>query len=213
MDVAALSLCPARATVDDGLAFARYLDMSSDHAFRFLLGRRFDHVIAEAFSHVGHDLSFEYVTMAERGGRVVGIASAYSAEQHRAASDQPLERAAGWRRWRMGAFMALAAGLFEFLDRVPDGDHYLQAIAVDEDQRGQGTGSALIAAVEAHARDQGSQRLSLDVAASNPDARRLYERLGMTVEAESPRVLWIPGTSALRMVKPLRDSFAAERLT
>lgn len=203
MDDAAVALRPARPGGDDGLAFARYLDTAADHGFRYLLGRSYDRVIAEAFESPGHDLSFERVIVAERDGRVVGMASAYSADQHRQSSPVPLDRAAGWRRYRMAAGMALASGLFGFLDRVPDGDVYLQSVAVDDDQRGRGTGSALIGAVEERGRTLGCSRLALDVASSNPDARRLYERLGMTVEAESPRILGIPGTSALRMVKPL----------
>ena len=53
------------------------------------------------------------------------------------------------------------------------------------------------------ARRAGSTRLALDVAAKNSNARRLYERLGMTAEAESRKWFGLPNTNLIRMTKPL----------
>ena len=64
-------------------------------------------------------------------------------------------------------------------------------IAVDEDWRGRGIGTALMDAAEAWARGTGLDALELDVADPNGDARRLYERLGY-------------GLVAHTLVKPLR---------
>lgn len=98
---------------------------------------------------------------------------------------------------------SLGRRIFQFIETVPDGDFYLQAVAVDDDQRGNGIGSMLIDHMENTARAHGCARIVLDVAANNKVARRLYEHRGMTVEAESPRVLFMPGFRALRMVKAL----------
>jgi ribosomal protein S18 acetylase RimI-like enzyme len=67
------------------------------------------------------------------------------------------------------------------LDRLEDGDFYLQAIAVDESARGQGIDSILLNLVEERAGAAGCSRICLDVSAGNVGARRLYERWGMTV--------------------------------
>jgi ribosomal protein S18 acetylase RimI-like enzyme len=61
----------------------------------------------------------------------------------------------------------------------------LIGIAVDEDWRGRGIGTALMRAAEDWARDRGYDTLELDVADPNGDARRLYERLGYGLVAHT----------------------------
>jgi predicted N-acetyltransferase YhbS len=54
----------------------------------------------------------------------------------------------------------------------------LNHLEVAPDRRNQGIGTALVRACEAAARDRGNEILLLGVGVDNPDARRLYERLG-----------------------------------
>lgn len=54
----------------------------------------------------------------------------------------------------------------------------MDGIAVAASARGQGIGTRLLEAIEAHARASGSDAIRLDVIDSNPGARRLYERFG-----------------------------------
>ena len=198
-----VSLRPAEPTLDDGLSFARYLDYAADGFFRVLLGRNSDQIVATAFTKPGHDLSYERVTFAELDASIVGMASGYTAEQHHHSSDEPLTSAAGRLRvLRITAVSAIGRPILRFIESVPDGDFYLQALGVDDDRRGLGIGSTLIDHVEERARSQNCDRLALDVAANNEAAQRLYERRGMTVEARSPRLI-TRGSQALRMVKPL----------
>mgnify|MGYP001814696991 CR=1 FL=1 len=198
-----VTLRPAVATIDEGLLYARYLNVSADGAFRALLGRQYDRVIAEAYLSPGHDLSYETAVFAERSGRIAGVASGYTSHQHEQASDEPLRRAAGFRMLRMAAFSVLGRGMKKFIKTVPDGDYYLQAIAVDNQYRGLGIGSTLLDHSEETGRASGCARFVLDVAEKNTGARQLYERRGMEVEAKSPSILLIPNTRACRMVKPL----------
>ena len=97
----------------------------------------------------------------------------------------------------------LFAPLLRVIDTVPDGDFYLQAVAVDPALRGEGVGTLLIDWIEEHALCSGSARLTLDVAGSNEGAQRLYERRGMTVESRWPRRFALPGLKLLRMTKEL----------
>lgn len=200
---APVSLRPAQATTDEGLLFARYLDTAADGIFRFMLGKDFERVVAEAYLTPGHDLSFEYVTFAVSDGEIVGMASAFSAEQHGQSFDAPLLRAAGWRAARMAAVSAAGSRLFRFIDTVADGDFYLQGLAVNPEYRGLGIGSILFAHAEEHARAVDSRRLSLVVAVKNEGARRLYERMGMAIDATSPRPAILPDGQVHRMAKDL----------
>lgn len=74
---------------------------------------------------------------------------------------------------------ALRAGALALLVADSDGARFLvDGIAVAETARGQGVGSALVAALLAEARQRGHAVIRLDVVPENPRARALYERLG-----------------------------------
>lgn len=203
MDLESVTIRPAVATTDEGLLFARYLNVAADGAFRALLGRQHDRVIAEAYLSPGHDLSYETAVFAERSGHIAGMASGYTSRQHELSSDAPLRSAAGIRMLRMNALTALGRGLMTFIQTVPDGDYYLQTVAVDDQYQGLGIGSRLLDHAEETARSAGCARIVLDVVENNTGARRLYERRGMEVAATSPSAFGIPGTRAHRMVKLL----------
>jgi len=194
---------PAVATIDEGLLFARYLNVAADGAFRALLGKSYDRVIAEAYLSPDHDLSYETAVFAERSGRIAGMASGYTSQQHERSSDEPLRQAAGFRMVRMAAFSVLGRSMKRFIKTVPDGDYYLLAVAVDDQCRGSGIGTTLLDHSEQAGRTAGCTRFVLDVAENNASARQLYEHRGMKVEATSPSILRIPNTRAIRMIKPL----------
>ena len=84
------------------------------------------------------------------------------------------------------------APLFRVLETIPERSYYLLAIAIDDSMRGQGIGSVLMDYVEERARERGADQLCLDVAAKNEDARRLYERRGMSIESRWPKRLLPP---------------------
>jgi len=198
-----ITLRPARPTLDDGVAFARYLDMSADGLFRLMFGPGFQQVIAKSFIEPGHDLSFEYVTFAIERGTAVGMMSTYSSQQHGDFSVKPLVRALGWRVVRAGATALLVIRLLRFLDKVPEGSFYLQALATEPVHRGKGIGTMLFERSAIQATENGADQLTLHVAVQNTGARGLYERLGMEVTATSPRYSPLPGVQSYRMVTPI----------
>ncbi|MHC4938887.1 MAG: GNAT family N-acetyltransferase [Planctomycetota bacterium] len=190
-----VKLRAARPTLEDGQLFARYLDVAAEGFMSLLYGRRASEVIAHAYTHPGNDLSFENVSFAEDSGRVVGMASSFTADDHSRFSDPP-------RNLRASFLGTLLLPMFRVLSTVPPDSSYLLALAVDEGARSCGVGSRLIDHVEAVARQRGSRRLQLDVAASNEGAQRLYSRRGMTVESRWPRLRMLPAV-LLRMTKSL----------
>ena len=65
------------------------------------------------------------------------------------------------------------------LGRTPkSSDLHIDGIAVAAGARGGGIGSRLVAVIEQVAREHGATGVRLEVVDTNPDARRLYERLG-----------------------------------
>ena len=193
----------ANPAFDERLAFARYADRAAEGFLRFMLGRRVGRIIATAFAQPDNDLSYQNVTFAERDNVIVGMASGYTAEQHRRSSRQTLKRAAGRCNLRMKIVLILFAPLMRIIDSTADGDFYVHAIAVDKELRGEGVGSVLMDSLEERARASGSTRLSLDVSAKNEGARRFYERRGMNFEFQWPKRLAIPGLKLYRMTTGL----------
>lgn len=61
---------------------------------------------------------------------------------------------------------------------------FIQKVGVSPEMRGRGLGTALISERIAAAREKGFRRCVLDVAATNPGAQRLYERMGFEVTGE-----------------------------
>ena len=201
MDQTSTTFRLANPTEDDGLAFAQYLDEAAEGFFRFMLGRRAKHIIAAAFAHPHHDLSYQNVTFAERDNTIVGMVSGYTAEQHRLSSHYPLRQAAGRWNLRMRIVLVVFAPLMRIIDSISDGDFYLQAIAIDKELRGDGIGSLLMESLEERARASGAVRLALDVSAKNRGARRFYEHRGMTIESQWPKRLHIPALKFYRMTR------------
>lgn len=69
---------------------------------------------------------------------------------------------------------------FALVRRWEDGVAYVELLAVHPDHAGQGLGGALLTAAFAAAAANGYRRVVLNVASDNPNALRLYERVGMT---------------------------------
>ena len=193
----------AKPTFDEGLTCGRYLDEAAEGFFRFMLGRRYKHIIAKAYIQPDHSYSFQNVIFVEHDEHIVGMALGFTAEQHRRFSDQPLKEAAGYSALRMAVVKMLCAPMIRILTTIAEGDFYLLAIAIDKELRSKGVGSALMDSVEDRAHASGSTRLSLDVSAKNEEARRFYERRGMTVESQWPKRLPMPGLRFYRMTTTL----------
>jgi ribosomal protein S18 acetylase RimI-like enzyme len=109
-----------------------------------------------------------------KGDRLVGILGIHDARGTFLAPDYTTMRR------HYGTVMGMTRlMLLMLLDHTPPPeDLYLDGLAVAEPFRGRGIGTALLAAFERHARENGCKTVSLEVVDANLRARRLYERLG-----------------------------------
>ncbi len=124
----------------------------------------------------------EMATYALLDGRVVGVAGM----QYRGRRFYVVP----WRVWRaeFGVVGGLRRWLWfrlgqQFVHPAADALR-VDGIAVSAAARGLGVGTQLMAALDAHARAAGLRAVELEVVDTNPDARRLYERLGFVVLKE-----------------------------
>jgi len=92
-----------------------------------------------------------------------------------------------WRVWRrefgvMGGLWRWAwFQLGQYFVHPAAGALRVDGIAVGAAARGRGVGTQLMTALEDHARAVGLRAVELEVVDTNPDAQRLYERLGFVV--------------------------------
>ncbi len=188
MDVSdpAVVLRPAQRNLSDGQLYARYLDIAADGLFATMFGSAAPDIIARASLQPGSEFDLANAVFAEVGGEVVGLCSG-SGELHHDTVGISI-RTAGWRSLRAFAVFVAAYPVFSALMRREPGEWYLQSIAVDDDLRGSGVGSALFNDAVERARTAGAERLVLDVEARNTRARALYERMGMTLQWSSRKV-------------------------
>ncbi len=193
-------LRPAKPDFSEGLQFAYYLDQASEGFFRFVLGRESESIIATAFIDSSHALSHENVVFAEVGTKIVGMSSSFTEKQHRSFSEAPLLRAARRNAIRLRLVRTLFAPVWRILETIPEGDLYIQGIAIEPALRGAGIASILMNDIESRAKASKSNRLSLDVSAKNDGARRVYKRHGMVESSMWPNSRFLP-TVFIRMSK------------
>ena len=143
----------------------------------------FKRKLAPLLGDRGHTLALlaaglrpEGVLLAAQDGRVLGVAGLkYGREGFMEPVMADFVRVYGpllapLRRW-----------LFEFMESPePEDFVYVDAMAVRAGWRGRGIGARLLEATFDFARERGYPQVVLDVVDTNPDARRLYERMGFT---------------------------------
>lgn len=74
----------------------------------------------------------------------------------------------------------------DFEKETLGGELYLDTVAVAPDQQGKGVGSALIRYIIDYAKEQQFDKVGLLVDLSNPNAQRLYERIGFQLGDKRP---------------------------
>lgn len=180
------------AAMADAAAVVPLMHSAGPDAYAYLFG---DHpggpqvVIRALFEADVGFWGLSNVVVATIDDRVVATGGFYSGEEYGSLALSAifgLPRVFGpWRGFRM------LARLRRFGGHVPPPApemHFVQDFGVHPDLRGRGVGSALLLSQAEEARQRGKTRFGLDVATNNPNAQRLYERLGFVFTAEhSPK--------------------------
>lgn len=172
--MSALSIRPA--CQEDTRDIARLFLISSDGLAGYIWsrlaapGQSLEEVGAARYARTGVAFSYENCLMAARGGRVVGMVHAFPMEP-RAPDDIEADPV-----------------LRPYAELEDPGSLYISGLAVNDGERGQGIGGALMDRAAAVARGQRLPRLSLICFAPNQGALRFYLRRGFREIARRPLV-------------------------
>jgi len=79
----------------------------------------------------------------------------------------------GWLKGTLNFFLTRLSG-----HKIQKGEVFIEAIAVEKSMQGQGLGTLMLGEVAEFARQNQFKVVGLNVFENNPDARRLYDRLG-----------------------------------
>ncbi|MBP3962446.1 GNAT family N-acetyltransferase [Paenibacillus lignilyticus] len=139
------------------------------------------------YKQPGNRVSFDNVIVAEQEGRIAGMVVAYSGNDA-GQLDEPFLAKLHGRPGKENSVIVREAR---------DGEFYLDALAVDEQYRGQGIAKLLMAAAEQRAAQLGFERAALIVETYNERAYRLYLASGY----EEDDMLRIGDSDYRRMVK------------
>lgn len=119
----------------------------------------------------------------EENGQILATGTAYSGRDTLAYSLRSARQILSHYSFR-AALGVLSRGLAmeRLIPPPPRETWYLAHLGVAAEARGRGLGQQLIGHLEQQGRTAGFERVALDVAASNPRAQALYERLGYRQE-------------------------------
>jgi len=146
-------------------------------------GQRTETLLAALYTQRGHRLSHVYGTVAQGGKEVAGLLLTLPGHRLRRLTwglVPAMTRHAG-----LAKGLRFASRWLPFLLRpeAARDELYIDTLSVAPAWRHRGLGTGLLAEAERQAREFGLHACSLSVDLTNPDAQRLYERLGYHVAA------------------------------
>lgn len=178
---------------------------SGPDAFRYVFGDA-ETFLRHAYLDGAGEFGYRNHTVAEVDGDVAGVGAAYSGDTTLAFTISACRQIFGHYGLR-GPSVVVRGLRVERVIRPPTKDvEYIAHLGVVESMRGRGIGTTLIRRLLDDGRALGRHTAELDVAATNPAARRLYERLGFRVAVEREATLSNAHGSVskhIRMVLPL----------
>jgi len=152
-------------------------------------------ILENFFQQEGNRVSYENTLVIEESEanagdrRIIGVAISYDGSVARKL-DEPLEEAA---RLQSGS------SEYRIQTEAESDEFYLDTVSVNRNYQGRGIGRQLIEAVCEQGRRLGRNRVGLLVDVTNPDAKRLYERLQFRVNKQRE----LAGEEYFHMVRDL----------
>lgn len=131
-------------------------------------------ILREGFRDQTFRYGYKRAVVLEEDNEILGVAFGYM-EHEEAIIDLPLTDVFS----RMG--IDESEKMFHDKEASPE-EWYLDSLAVRADQRGKGIGARLLEALPNFAKQQGADRIGLNVDKENPRAKKLYHRVGFETD-------------------------------
>lgn len=184
-----MNLVIRQARADDVEAAVPLIHSSGPETFNYVFdvpgrGTALD-FLSSAFVEAVGPFSFSLHTAVELDGRIVGVGAGYDGHQTVPHTPIAIRQILGFYGiWR--SLGVIRRGLaVERIVRPPHGDlFYIGHLGIVRQHRGRGIGSILVDHLLAEATERGRQTAALDVSVENPNAQRLYERMGFEITEE-----------------------------
>ena len=170
---------------DDAAAAVPLIHETGPIAFRYVFAQRHEaqslEFLRAAFGDGRGEFGFRNHVVAERAGEVVGVAALWDARANLRFAMAAARQILGFYGPAAPAVILRGLRMERVVKPALPGVAYIGHVAVAPALRGQGVGRALLDDLLARASHAGYTRAALDVAATNPRARALYEGLGFGV--------------------------------
>ncbi len=185
----------------DAPHIARLVLLSAEQFLPALFGQGIIPAVQDMASGRGTLFSHEHAWIADQEGNVRGMLLGYTGALKRA--QDPLTGLALLRHLKLDMIRRLGPLLKmqSAIGRIAGDEYYISNVAVYPEHRGRGIGARLIGRARTEAGRSGSRAVVLDVETDNPDAQRLYERLGFRVAGETPVVVLDGHSFSLRRME------------
>lgn len=199
-----------QARPEDALAVPPLIYSSGPEAFDFVfnlgdkLGPR--EFISRTFREETAEFGYGTHIVAESEGRIVAAGAAWSGGNNVAWTVHIARQIIAQYGMSAGGVMIRGLRLERLVKPPTKTMQYIGHLGVDSSIQSQGIGTAMVERFVEEGRRQGKATAELDVAVNNPNAQRLYERLGFEVAEELESALSRKGTNVpnmRRMVLPL----------
>lgn len=203
-----MTLIPAQATAAHAKHFAQLAQIASDNLYDELLGNKANAVLEAMFRQTDNDNSYHHTCFLQEGDRIVGMLTAYTAEEARSQSRRTtwlMLRYARLQFLRCLAVGMMAAPLLDFVgSHLERDDFYIAMVALYPPYRGRGHSKTILHHARRLARERGCSRLALDVDERNRIAIAAYRRAEFE-QIDQSRKVRIAGEylRVLRMAKPV----------
>lgn len=171
---------------EDAMACAPMIYSAGPDVFNYFSGSTDERVtfrfLEAAFSSNKGEFGYANHWVAEKDGVVLGVAAGYSLERKKAVEKGMLSFMISYFGF-FGIWGAMFRGFMieSKLSPPGPGEFMISHVGVAPEARSQGVGGALFNRLFEEGRSAGMTSAVLDVAATNPRAQALYERLGFEV--------------------------------